>query len=472
MSTHQAAMASNQPSTRLFLTVVVSAILVTTLTGSMITVVLPIIRAEFAASAAQIGWVVTGYVLAYAIGVPLYGRISDLWGVRRVFVFGLLGFALGGLICALAPSLAVLVAGRTLQGIGGAAVPALASVAVAKVLPPGQRGGALGLTASSVGIGSSIGPIVGGIGGQLLGWRALFVGSLLLMLLVIPLAQRVLPNDGATGERRFDLLGGVLLGSSAALLLWGITQGQALGFAAAASWGSFVAAALSLAGFVWRIKRAEHPFVPPALFRHRAYVATLLVGFCAMLASLSALVFTPLLLVEVNGLAPGTAGLVLTPAAVVLALLSPLTGRLSDRIGGRPIIVAGLGIMALALLWLATVAGAAPLLVGVGMIGMGVGSACIQSPLNNAATTALPRDAMGGGMGIFVGTFFLGGGTGPALVGAWLAARQAAAASALLPWYRFDAAPFSDAFLALTLAPLVALVAALGLRGRPPATTA
>src|SRR5215210_8346082 len=158
--------AEKPTSTRLFLAVVASSVFVTVLTATMISVLIPLIRAEFAASAAQVGWVVTGYSLAYAIGVPLYGRISDFFGVRRVFTMGLLGFAAGGVICALAPSFAILVMGRIVQGVGGAAVPALASVAVAKVLPPGQRGSALGVVASSVGIGAVVGPIVGGRSGN------------------------------------------------------------------------------------------------------------------------------------------------------------------------------------------------------------------------------------------------------------------------------------------------------------------
>jgi MFS transporter, DHA2 family, metal-tetracycline-proton antiporter len=213
-------------STRLFLAVVALAVFTTVLTGTMINVVIPLMRTEFGASAAKVGWVITGYALAYAVGVPLYGRVSDLFGVRRVFAIGLLGFAAGGLVCALAPSLAVLVLGRLVQGIGGAAVLALATVAVAKVLPPGKRGGALGLVASSVGIGASVGPVVGGAIGQFLGWRALFLGSLVLMLLLLPFAQRVLPNGGSTDDRRFDLIGGILLGLGAGLFLFGITQGQ------------------------------------------------------------------------------------------------------------------------------------------------------------------------------------------------------------------------------------------------------
>ncbi len=451
---------------RLFLAVVAASVFVTTLTGSTVSVVIPLMRAEFGASAAQVGWVVTGYALAYAVGVPLYGRISDGFGVRRVFIIGLLGFAAGGLICALAPNFATLVAGRIVQGIGGAAVPALASVAVAKVLPPGQRGRGLGLTASSVGVGSAVGPIVGGLVAGFLGWRAPFLGSLLLMLAVIPFAQRVLPNGGDAGERRFDVLGGILLGLGAGLFLFGITQGQVAGFGSVSSWGCFLGAAIAVAGFVWRINHAAHPFVSPALFRNRAYVAVLLVGFFAMLPYLAAIVFVPLLLIEENGLAPAAAGLALTPSAMAIALLSTWSGGLSDRFGVRLPILVGLGMMALALLFLSTFgAGASALFVAAGMLAFGAGFSFVQSPANNAAANSLPPDEIGGGMGIFAGLFFLGSGTGPALVGAFFAARAEAAGGALNPLYALDAAPFSDAFLFMAAVVVVAMVAAFRLKG-------
>lgn len=446
-------------STRLFLAVVASGVFVTVLTGTMVNVALPLMRSEFGASAAQVGWVFTAYSLAYAIGIPLYGRLSDFFGIRRVFSLGLLGFAAGGLICALAPSLTVLVLGRLVQGIGGAAVPALASVTVAKVLPAGERGGALGLVASSVGVGSVVGPILGGVFGQIVGWRALFAGTLVLMLLLIPLARRVLPNGGSKDERRFDLIGGVLLGLGAGLFLFGVTQGQAAGFAAFSSWGSFLAAALALAAFARRINGIRHPFVSPVLFTNRPFVAAVIVGFFSMLANISVLVFVPLLLVEENGLSLAAAGLVLTPGAVALALLSPVSGRLSDRVGVRPPIVLGLVTMGLSICFISTFAGASPVLIAVGMLGVGAGFAFIQSPANNAAANALLGEEIGAGMGIFAGAFFLGSGTGPALIGALLTAREESGANAVNPLYALDAAPFSDAFLATVPALLVALMA-------------
>lgn len=323
----------------------------------------------------------------------------------------------------------------------------------------------MGLVASSVGIGATVGPVVGGTFGQLAGWRALFIGSLALMLLLLPFARHVLPNGGEEGERRFDLVGGVLLGLGAGLFLFGITQGQGAGFGSATSWGSFLGAALALAGFVWRINEVPYPFVSPTLFKNRSYVAAVMVGFFSMLVNLSALIFVPLLVVEVNGLSAAATGLILTPGAAAMAILSPLTGRLSDRVGVRLPIVTGIVIMTLSVLFLSTFAGAPPLLISAGILGVGVGFASIQSPANNAAASALPDEEVGGGMGIFAGAFFLGAGTGPALIGAFLASREEAGSSAINPLYALDAAPFSDAFLAMVPALIVALVAAFGLQG-------
>jgi len=465
MSAGSETVREEEPVSRFFLPVLVSAVVVAVMTASMVNVVIPIIAEDFGASEAQVGWVVTGFFLVLAIGVPLYGRISDFYSLRRVFALGLLVFAAGGLICALAPNLSVLVFGRIVQAAGDAAIPALAFVAVAKALPPGRRGGALGLIASSVGIGAAAGPIVGGAVGQLFGWRALFLGSLVLMLLLIPFALRVLPDGGSEGERRFDLAGGILLGFAAGLFLFGITQGQVAGFASFSSWGSFMGAALAATGFARRITSTQHPFVSPELFGNRAYVAAVLVGFFSMLANVSMFVFVPLLVVEANGLSPGAAGLVLTPGAVAIAVLSPLSGRLSDRIGVRIPILVGLSVMGLSIFFISAFgAGASPLLVSVGMLGSGVGFALANPPTTNAAANALPGEEVGVGMGIFQGAFFLGAGTGPALIGAFLAARTDGSFDALNPLYALDAAPFSDAFLAMALALVVALMVALGLR--------
>ncbi len=322
----------------------------------------------------------------------------------------------------------------------------------------------MGIITSSVGVGAVVGPILGGAVAQFFGWRLLFVGSLLLMLLLIPFALRVLP-DGGSGEGRFDLAGGVLLGLASGLFLFGITQGQVGGFASASSWGSFGGAALAAAGFAWRITAAPQPFVSPWLFGNGAYVAAVVVGFFSMLANVSMFVFVPLLVVEESGLSAGAAGLILAPGAAAVALASPLSGRLSDRIGVRAPILAGLAVIVLSVFSISAFgAGASPLVVAAGMLGVGAGFALTSPPATNAAAGALPAEEVGAGLGIYQGAFFLGGGTGPALIGAFLAARKEEAATALNPLYVLDAAPFSDAFLAIAVVLLIPLIAALGLR--------
>jgi MFS transporter, DHA2 family, metal-tetracycline-proton antiporter len=452
-------------SRRLLIGVLVSAVFVSVLNSSMVNVVIPVIGRDYGVTEAQVGWVITGYLLTYAVGIPLYGRAADVFSIRRAFMVGLIAFAAGSLICASAPSLGALVFGRIVQGAGGAAIPALSSVSVTKVLPPGERGAALGLIVSSVGIGAAVGPILGGAVGALAGWHYLFVGTLILTAALLPAALYVLPDDSPAEARGFDLPGGILLGLAAGLFLFGITRGQVSGFGSAGSWGSFAGSALAALGFSWRIRRSAEPFVSPALFENRAYVAAVVVGYFCMLANVSALVFVPLLVSEVNGLSPGQAGLVLTPGAVALAIISPLAGRWSDRIGVRPLIFTGLVTMLLSVFSISMFgAGATPVVVSLGMLGVGAGFALANSPNINAAASALGPEEVGAGLGIFNGAFFLGGGTGPAVIGAFLAARKEADAGALNPLYALDAAAYSDAFLALTLALLISLVAALGLR--------
>ena len=447
------------------LLVLVAAVFVSVLNSSMVNVTVPVIGQEFGASAGQVGWVITGYLLVYAVGIPLYGRVSDLFSLRSTFTLGLVVFALGSLVCALAPSLLVLVLGRILQAAGGAAVPALANASVAKLLPPGDRGGALGLIVSSVGIGAAVGPVVGGALTGLAGWQSLFYASLVLAIVLAVGAWFVLPHTRPSGERSFDILGGVLLGLAAGLFLFGVTQGQVEGFGSALSWGSFVGSVVAAVGFAWRITTAAHPFAPPDLFQNGPYVAVVVVGFFTMLANVTALVFVPLLVSEVNGLSAGRAGLVLAPGAIALALLSPYAGRLSDRIGVRTPLFAGLAVMLLSALFLSTFAvGGSAVLVATGMLGLGSGFAFVNPSATAAAAAVLPREEVGVGLGIHQGLFFLGGGTGPAVIGAFFAARQGAGAGALNPLYGLGAAPFSDAFLMVCVALVVSLVAALWVR--------
>ncbi|RSM85682.1 MFS transporter [Kibdelosporangium aridum] len=448
------------------LAVLMPAVLVTVIASDMVNLMLPSIGAEFGASEAELAWVVTGFLLTFSVGIPFYGRISDRVSLRRLFTFALLLYAIGSLICALAPSLLVLVLGRIVMGVGAAALPVLSIVAITRLLPEDKRGMGIGVVSAAAGIGTAAGPAIGGLFGQLLGWPALFWLMLVVALVLLFPALRVLPGEPPSGETRFDLAGGIFLGLGAGLVLFGFTQAQGEGFGAPTSWGSFAVAAVAIALFVWRMVSVAHPFVPPTLFTNRVYRIAVIVAFLAMIVNLGGLVFVPLLVVDVNGLSPGAGALVMIPAGVAVALLSPLIGRLADRIGTRPLVLVGLGLMAVFSLFLSTfTAGSSVIPAGVGILGLSVGFIFVMTPIISAAAGALPGEQVGVGMGILQGAQFLGAGTGPALFGVLVSARQQSGSTAVNPIYSgHEGAAYSDAFLAMAVVVVLTLLVAFQMR--------
>jgi DHA2 family metal-tetracycline-proton antiporter-like MFS transporter len=473
LSTEAATMTEKQSGeTRLLLIVVVTAILVSVLNQTFVNVVVPDIQNDYGVSQGQVGWVITAYLLVFAVGIPLYGRISDLYSLRRTFAAGLAILALGSLFCALAPTLPLLVAGRIVQGIGASAIPALGFAAVAKSLPPGERGTALGLLSASVGAGAAVGPVMGGLVAGLVGWHWLFVLTVVLSAGLIPGTLRALPGASKAERvgfmevlRRFDVPGGLSLALGAGFALLGVTEGQVSGFGSPASWGSFVLFVLLAVFFVWRTRTAIVPFVSPGLFRNRAFLSTAAVGFFMMFANLGSLILSPLLLSEENGLPAAGIGLVLAPGALTVAVLSPLTGKLSDRIGPRALVRIGLTIMLVSTFAISAFAAGAPAVwVSAGLWGLGLGFAAVNSPNANAATATLSPEESGVGLGIYQMIFFLGGGFGPAVAATFLSFRNVPGTDPLNPLYVLDAAAFSDAFLLVSAATIVAFVASFGLK--------
>lgn len=453
-------------STPALLAVLMPAMLATVVASDMVNLMLPSIGEEFGASEAELAWVVTGFLLMFSVGIPFYGRISDRVSLRRLFCFALVTYAAGSLISALAPGLLVLVLGRIVMGMGAAGLPVLSIIAVTRLMPEDKRGMGIGVVSAATGIGTAAGPAVGGGIGQFLGWPALFWMMLVVALALVPAAWRVLPGERPAGAGRFDLPGGILLGAGAGLILFGITQAQVAGVAAPSSWVGLVVAVVAFVLFGWRTVRLADPFVPPALFAGPIYRAAVVVAFLAMVVNLGGMVFVPLLVVDVNGLEPGVGALVMVPAGVAVAVLSPLIGRLADRVATRLLVLSGLGAVGLFSLFLSTFAGGSSVIpAGLGILGLSVGFFFVLTPIISAAASALPPDQVGVGLGILQGAQFLGAGAGPALLGVLVTARQQTGADAFNPLHVGPAgAAYSDAFLAMAAVVVLALIAAFRMR--------
>jgi DHA2 family metal-tetracycline-proton antiporter-like MFS transporter/DHA2 family florfenicol/chloramphenicol resistance protein-like MFS transporter len=447
--------------------VILIAVLNSVITGSMVNVLLPEMKEVFGASSAGISWVITAYSLMYAIGIPLVGRLSDIVGSRTLFVAGLAGFATGTVISATAPSLAVLIIGRLIQGAGGAAIPAMALVLIARTVPEERRGQAMGVMGSAVGAGSAIGPFAGGYLGELVGWRWLFIVPFVVSMALVPIVRKAIPDTRGAPGGSFDLAGGVLLGTAIGLALLGITRSDA----SMTMLLTFAGAIVALGGFVWRINTVPAPFAPPALFRNQAYVRLLVTTMFVTMGYFSALVLTPLMLVEHNDLSASQAGLALTPSAIAMAIGSRYAGRISDRVGARVPVMTGTALILAAAGFLSTFgAGSQAITVAVGMLLAGAGYSMVSSPINSAVSRTLPPDQTGVGMGLFSGFTFLGSGIGAAIIGAWLGARERAGSAAINPLYGGDGNQWSDAYLMGVMMAAIGLVLASRIRAQTPRT--
>ena len=469
----QSEAASSTARTRALLAIMALAVFVSVINNTMINVALPRMRVDLEVSAAAIGWIITGYALVFAVGTALYGRITDFVSLRKTFLTALLVFAAGSLLCALAPNYEVLVGGRVLQAAGAAAIPALAFGSITRIFPPGERGLAFGIVTSSVGIGAAAGPIISGVVVNFAGWQVLFYGTLGLLILLFAATLRYLPDtdpaDRQKGSLRdFDLPGGMLVAVAAGSALLGITGIQQFGLQTLWSWGPLLLAPLLAIAFAVHIQRTPNPFAPPELFANRTFMAACGVALFAQAAFLGGGLFLiPLLVIEEHHLSALGAGFILAPCALAISILSPFAGRLSDRIGARPLLLSCIAVVLAALLFLSARADQSPVTIAVGLLVMGIGYAGIMSPNANAASTALDRRIAGVGFGIYQLFFFMGAGMGAALVGAFLSFRQELGEDGLMPLYTGStaAAAYADTFLMASGLAMVAWLIAAFIQG-------
>lgn len=436
------------------------------LNTSMFNVSLPEIGHEFAVSPARLGWIVTAYSLLFGVSTPFYGRLGDRYGLRRMLIAGLSLFSVASLLAAIAPTYPVLLICRALQAIGTGAIPSLGTALIIRHVPEARRGAALGITAATVGAGAALGPTLGGLITQFLSWRALF-GISALLGIAIPFTRRLLPPSRPT-DSQLDLLGGLLLTGVVAGLLIGITNIERHSLESWLVLGPWMASLLSLFLLGWRIRTAPDPFVPPSLLQNRVYLLAGAIAFLQSGAHFGMLVLVPLLLDRVSRLPAFEIGLAMLPSAAVMSLMSPLAGRLADRLGGLPPMRAGLALWAAGMVLLSSAGvGGPPLLVAGLLILCGAGMGLVNSASTVVVSSLLPPERVGLGIGLYNMQFFLGSAFGATLTTSILDSREHVA-DAWNPLHDGPGAGFSDALLVTLAASLLASLLAAFVRAERP----
>jgi EmrB/QacA subfamily drug resistance transporter len=332
---------------RVVLFVASMASFLTPFMASSINIAIPSIGKEFSADAITLSWISTAYLLAAAMFLVPMGRLADIHGRKKVFIAGMAGYTAVSLLCALAASEAMLIALRALQGFTDAMMFGTSLAIVTSVYPPSQRGRALGITVASVYTGGALGPFIGGMLTQLLGWRSIFLLTAVLGLLAAMLALfRVRDEWAESRGQKMDVLGSLLY----ALALFAVMYGFRLLPSAAGFWliGGGV---VFLAVFVLRESRVDSPVLDVSLFRRSSVFALSNLSALINYAATFALSFLlSLFLQYIKGFSPRSAGLIMLTQPVMMAVFSPLAGRLSDRIEPRIVASAGMAMSTAGLL--------------------------------------------------------------------------------------------------------------------------
>jgi EmrB/QacA subfamily drug resistance transporter len=390
------------------------------LDGSVVNTILPLLARELGTSVAGIEWVTTVYLLVVSGLLLGVGRLGDLRGHKRIYVAGFALFVLGSALCGLAPSVAALVALRVVQAVGAAMLFATAPAILTAAFPPERRGRALGALGTFTYLGLTAGPSLGGWLADALGWRAVFYINAPVGALAIALAVRVIADDRpARQEERFDVGGALLFTVGLVALLVALNQGHAWGWRSAPTLGLLLAALAGLAAFVAVERRRASPMLDLTLFRSRTFSAATASALLNYVCVYSILFVLPFLLIQGRGLDTRQAGLVLTAQPVVMAVVAPISGTLSDRVGARLPATLGMLILTLGLLLLAELSAAASLGAIAGalaVVGLGVG--IFVSPNNSALMGAAPRHRQGIASGVLATARNVGMVLGVGLAGA------------------------------------------------------
>ncbi len=372
------------------------------LDGSVVNTILPIIRRSFGSSVAEIEWVVTVYLLVVSGLLLSFGRLGDLRGHKQVYAAGFAFFVLGSALCALADSASALIRARGLQALGAAMLFANAPALLTHAFPANHRGRALGMQATMTYLGLTAGPSLGGWLANRFGWSTVFTINLPIGLLALVLSLRFLPRDDhSPGAGRFDFAGAAMfLGGLVAFLL-ALNQGHAWGWASPRILALLAAAALLLAGFVVIERRAASPMLDLNLFRQRLFAASAASALLNYVGLYAVVFLLPFYLIQGRGLNSSQAGILLTAQPLMMALVSPLSGALSDRIGSRLLASGGMAMLALGMLLLSGLGPATPLPgVAARLLVTGLGLGIFASPNTSVLMGSAPRDRQGTASGV------------------------------------------------------------------------
>jgi len=393
------------------------------LDNTVVNVALPSIQRDLGIGVSELEWVVTGYALSFAVLMLTGGKLADMYGRRRIFLVGLAIFTVSSLFCGLAGTAELLIAARVVQGVGAAfMMPATLSIITA-TFPPKERGAALGIWAGVSAMALAIGPLVGGLITENIGWNWIFYVNVPIGLLGLVAARLIIRESKDTShEQRLDVPGLVTSGVALFALVYALIEGNSKGWTSPLILGLFALAAASGTAFVLLELHQRLPMFDVKLFRNPTFAGANVVALLVSLAMFGVFFFISLFMQNVLGYSAVRAGVAFLPMTLLIIVVAPLAGKMSDRLGSRWLMAGGMTLLGCSLLIYAQLQPDSSYfsLLPAMLLG-GVGMASTMTPMTAAALSSVPVDKAGVGSGMLNTFRQVGGSVGIALMGAILA---------------------------------------------------
>jgi EmrB/QacA subfamily drug resistance transporter len=378
------------------LAVVGSGTFMAALDGSVVNVALPVIRQTTLTSISTVEWVILAYYIVISSSLLVFGRLSDLYGKRFIYMAGQLVFVLGSLGCGLAGRIEGLIVARAIQAVGAAMMIALSPSILISAFPGSERGRALGLQATVTYLGLSIGPALGGFLTQHFGWPSIFYVNIPVGLCALAVAHKVLRSARPAAEQPFDPAGASTMAVGLAALLFVLSKGGDLGWSHPLIAGSAVLAAGVLAAFVAIERRSAHPALDFGLFSNRTFSASVLAAYLCYVSTAAVGFLMPFYFLSAAGYTASQAGLLLMAVPLAMLAVTGPSGVLSDKVGARLPATLGMVLMAIGIARLGLLRPehtAGHVVVGLALAGIGAG--LFTSPNNSAIMGSVPQNRQG-----------------------------------------------------------------------------
>ncbi|MEU8898520.1 DHA2 family efflux MFS transporter permease subunit [Nocardia sp. NPDC048505] len=394
---------------------------------TIVAVANPAIMRGLHADVSQVIWVTSAYLLTYAVPLLVTGRLGDRFGPKNIYLIGLVIFTAASLGCGLSGTIAQLIAWRAVQGLGAALMTPQTMAVITRTFPPDKRGAAMGLWGGVAGLATLVGPILGGVLIDSLGWEWIFFVNVPVGVLAFGLVMWLVPALETT-EHKYDIPGILLSGIGLFLLVFGLQEGNANDWSARI-WLLIGAGLVFLALFVVnQARNTDEPLMPLTLFRDRNFALSSL-AIAAMGAAITSLMVPAYFYLQaVRDMSPTKSALVFAPMAIVTGFLSPVVGKFSDRVAPRVLPTIGFALFSISVFWWAVLMAPDSSIVWFLLAALlaGVGNAFIWGPLASTATHNLPVHQAGAGAGIYNTTRQVGSVLGSAAISALIAARLSA----------------------------------------------